>query len=765
MRRGITYLLVFLILLALPFAVRWISYYRLGQEDRPLVPTFDPIEVVARVPTPSAGEFVDEPQKGQGLVLLDQAHDNQFFLEEIGSLDGRLAARGFEFISYENGSLASALRPVSAYVVIAPLDSFSAEEIQDVAAFVNRGGRVLLVGDPTRFNLELSESAFSFNYVVEDDKIPLNSLANQFDLAFNGDYLYNTLENEGNFRNIILKPDEDGAPDLLDGVGQLAFYGSHSIQTGTTSQPLLVGDDNTWSSATDRPGGLALAALSGDGVLAVGDVDFLSEPYASVYDNGRFIAQIADFLATPDRGFDLADFPYFYGEVVDLVFSDDPELGPDAFDEIIALQNAFRRVGKELMLADEPQDGHGVLYLGLYNQADDVTDLLDAAGVNLAIESTAPTDTNGDTAGDAGDNNQTGAGQIESPLGSIQMAGTSLIVLQEEQNRPTLVVLAASGEGLEGTIRRLIDLIPMNANDALTDCLLQDDLAFCPTGVADEPVEAELDTSGRPDLIEPVEEEETEEEEQVDLEAAAQGTIELGETVEGTMAENEAHSWTFSQGPALVDIILQSGEDMDGILELYDPEGFLLAAADSSFDGEEEQLAGIPIPDDGDYTIVVRDFYEDGGSYSLTVDAAEPQDIDAVDQGELVVGEPVDGLLEEGEAHSFTFQIEGPSAVTINLQSSPDIDGILALFDQENNLLAFVDDTLDGGEERLEDFSLADPGTYTVVVGDFFEDGGAYTLLLESVVPEPTSTRAATSLHISAGAMFLRLALEQAAER
>jgi hypothetical protein len=764
MRRGITSLLVFLVLLALPFAVRWFSNYRLTKPERQPVPAFDPVEVVARVPTPAAGDYFDEPEVGQGLILLDRAHSNQFRLAEISSLDRRLAARGFELVPFEGGSLASALRPVSAFVVIAPLVPFTVEEIQDVKAFAGRGGRVLLVGDPTRFNLGFSESAFSFNYVVEDDQIPLNSLANQFDLAFNGDYLYNTLDNEGNFRNIILKPDGDGAPDLLAGVEQLVFYGSHSIQTGTTARPLLVGDDHTWSSATDRPGGLALAALSADDrVLAVGDIDFLSEPYATVFDNGRFIVQIADFLTQPQRGYVLADFPYFYGDVVDLVFSDNPRLGPDAFDEIIALQNAFRRAGKELMLVDDPRDGHDVLYLGLYNQADEVADLLEAAGIMLVVESTAAPDTNGDSA-ESGNSRAAGDGQIESILGSVQMAGTAIIVLQEEQNRPNLVVLAASGDGLESAIRRLIDFIPMDADYALTDCLLQEAMAFCPTNVAGEPVEAVLDTSGQPDEIEPDGDEETGTED-VDLAAVLQGAIALGETVEATMAENEAHSWTFSQGPALVDIVLESGEDMDGILELYDPEGFLMAAVDSSFTGEEERLAGIPIPDDGEYTIVVRDFYEDGGSYALRVTTAGPQDIDAVDQGELPVDQPVEGLLGEGEAHSYTFAVDGSSTVTIVLQSGSDIDGILALFDPENNLVAFVDDTLDGGEERLDDFALTDEGIYTVVVGDFFNDGGAYTLLLESVVPALASGRATGRPYISVGAMMDRPRLERAVKR
>ncbi|MCZ7671465.1 MAG: hypothetical protein M5U34_32190 [Chloroflexi bacterium] len=63
---------------------------------------YDPAQI-APVPTPASTLFVDEPEKGKGLVLLDEGHGNQFALGDISYLDGRLAARGYELLHYTGG--------------------------------------------------------------------------------------------------------------------------------------------------------------------------------------------------------------------------------------------------------------------------------------------------------------------------------------------------------------------------------------------------------------------------------------------------------------------------------------------------------------------------------------------------------------------------------------------------------------------------------------------------------------------------------------
>ncbi|MCB8927309.1 MAG: hypothetical protein H6652_16960 [Ardenticatenaceae bacterium] len=782
MRRGLIFLLVFVLLLIAPTAVRYLQHYRLGGGDRVEPPTYDVASLVESVPTPASASFVDEPETFGGLVLLDQAHDNAFTLDEIGYLDGRLAARGVEMISYTGGDLATALRAVNAFVVITPLQRFAADEIQAVENFVRRGGHLLMLGDPTRYNVIVEEDLFTFNVFVESDKIALNSLANSFDLIFNGDYLYNTLENEGNFRNIIVNEAGFASSALTADLENVAFYGAHSIQVGAGAEYLMAGDDNTWSSATDRPGGLTLAATAASGkVLAIGDLQFLTEPYYTVLDNGRFIAQMADFLAGPaSRDYTVADFPYFFTQEVELVYAGTPDLGPDAFDEIITLQASLREAEKELTLSTTESQSGDAIYLGLFNQSDDVAEMLADAGITLVIDpeilteaETAalenadadaededteaepvdeveaeaaddeePVDDTAETAEDVFDR------LIQSELGNVQMSGTALILLDESGGQRRLVVLAASKEGLENTISRLLDLIPLDANYALADCLLQDNLALCPTNVADEDVEAELLTGG---VLEPDEEDGGDEDTAVeeddepgseptdeidelpaeDIDATDQGVIGLGETVEGTLPEGEQFSWTFEDGPAVIDIIVDSGEDLDAVLELYDADNVFLAASDSGFTGEGESIIGYEITDDAAYTILLSDFFDNGGDFTLTV--TESSEVPAEDEGDT--GDNGDEGSNE-DVTIFLFIDDNGEPIGDGFTSQIELETLLA---EDYTVVTWVS-TIDGPleAEALEDIDLLiwDSGDYlddegffgddTFVIFEYLDAGGSF---------------------------------------
>jgi hypothetical protein len=753
MRRGILFIFVFLLLLLAPLGLRYTGQNTLTALRPAPAPAYDVVGVAGRVPTPAAGEFVDEPEPGPGgLILLDRAHNNNFTLEELSYLDGRLAARGYELIPFQSGDLAGALRAADAFIVIAPISRFSRDEVQAVTDFVGRGGRLLLVGDPTRFHLRIEENDFSFTFHLDRDRLPLNSLARQFGIVFNGDFLYNTVENEGNFRNILLQDGAFAEHPLTDGLEKLVFYGAQSLTVVPGGQALLNGDQNTWSSTTDRPGRLTVAGLGGDGnVLALGDLTFLTEPYQSVYDNGRFAARIADFLTGPRRRTALVDFPYFYGPAIDLIYTGAPDLGAGAFDSMIALQAAFRRIGKQLSLTAVPQNGVDTLYLGLYNQADEVGEILAAHGLELMIDPPLAMAEENDQAEDdeaeddeanskpderngATNNDEKVVRQIESPLGRLQMSGTSLILLDDSDGRRKVIVLAASKVGLERSIERLLGLIPLNAGFSLVDCFLQDQIALCPTHIADEVVEAELETGGVPERVvieptpgignggndSPI----------AGIDAEVQGVIGLGESVEATLAAGEAHAWTFRDGPGRIDIIVEEDGELDAVLELYGPDGELIHRVDRTFTGGEEILAAVDIPDSEDYTIVVRDFFDEGGDYTLTVREAIAGDIDAEEQGEITPAIPVTATLREGEAHAWSFVSAGATTLSILVMGEDHMDLVLELYDPDDFLIARVDESLAGEPEVLEDV-LIGAGRYTIVVYDYYGEVGEYGLIMQ----------------------------------
>jgi hypothetical protein len=774
MRRGILFFFIFLLLLLAPLAWRYAGQNALTASltslRQPPPPVYDVIGVAERVPTPPAGAFVDEPEPGKGgLILLDRAHNNNFTLEELSYLDGRLAARGYELIPFQGGDLEGALRSVDAFVVIAPLSRFSRDEAQAVADFVRHGGRLLLVGDPTRFSLRFEENDFSFSFHLDSARLPLNSLARQFGVVFNGDFLYNTVENEGNFRNILLRAGSFAEHPLTDELDKLVFYAAQSISVVPGGQALLNGDQNTWSSTTDRPGGLTVAALGGNGdVLALGDFTFLTEPYHTVHDNARFIARIADFLAGSQRQMRLADFPYFYGPAVNLIYTGEPDLGADAFDEIIALQAAFRRVGKQLSLAGAAVEDYDTLYVGLYNQAEDVGEILAAYGYQLVIEPPILTGEEEQKGRDevkeeaAADNAQANdeekvLRQIVSPLGRVQMSGTALILLDESNGRRNLVVLAASKGGLEKTIDRLLDLVPLNAGYTLVDCFLQGPVALCPTNVANEDVEAELETGGaperRPDPPAPGPGNGDNGSRVDEIDADLQGDISLGETVQATLPAGVAHAWIFRDGPARIDIIVEAGSDLDTVLEFFGPDLELIHRVDRTFTGGEEILAAVDVPGDEDYTIVVRDFFDEGGDYTLTVREAQADELDAVEQGEISAGIPVTGTLAEGEAHAWSFASEGATSLSILAMGEDHIDLVLELYDPDNFLIAHIDERLGGEPEIVEELEIGG-GRYTLVIYDYFGEAGEYGLIVQLSeaaldLPLPVMARAEQTAHSS----------------
>jgi hypothetical protein len=729
MRKAILLILVFLLLLAAPSAFRYLQFYNLSQAERAAPPVYEPAQIAA-VPTPPSNLYMDEPTMGQGMILLDQAHRNQVGLEDLTYLNGRLAARGYSITSYSGGDLAAQLRPASAFITIAPLDGFSAAERQALRRFVERGGRLLLVGEPTRFGVMLDESnPFFFDFIIETNQIPLNSLASEFDLVFNGDYLYNTVENEGNFRNILLRQGGFATSQLLEGVEQLVFYSAHSIQVGPTAVSLITADDNTWSSATGRPGGLVLAASDAAGrVLALGDLHFLTEPYYTVYDNSRFISQIADFLTeSTERAPALADFPYLYRQSLNLVFTGGPELGAAAFGQIIALQNAFNQIDMPVTLAAAPQPEHDVLYVGLYNQADDVAQLLESLGVTFIIE--PPIFTAAELAGaweedeeqdeEKDEEEETAVRLIQSSLGSVQMSGTALAAwVEEEDGRRSVIVLAASAEGLFNIVDRMLGLIPQNASDPLSGCLVQDPIALCPTNVTNEEVEAELITSGLAATPPPsgggAPTPPTETPAPIaDLGADLQGEIELGGTVEGVLEEDTKHAWHFSGGPVIIDIRVSGDENLDLVLELFDPQNERLVYQDSGFSGDPEEIVGQEIADNGRYTIVVSDYFGRTGSYSLTISEGEEA---RSGEGIFIFVDdddtPLNGGISSGNA--LLALLEPDYAVTVWTASN---DGPLSA-----SVLDGYDLLIWDTGDYLNEMGFFDPDTSVIL--DYVDNGG-----------------------------------------
>ncbi|PKB73521.1 MAG: hypothetical protein BZY75_01510 [SAR202 cluster bacterium Io17-Chloro-G7] len=351
------------------FLGAYFFFYRGGYEAPP--PLDISFEHIVQ-PTSSKASFSEVPQIHEGTLLVDGVHRNEFTKEEISPLLAKIADRGYSidivgetardgrFIRLRSDNpfdlFAQKLRQADSLAVILPNEPFSSKEADLVERFLAKGGRLLLIGDPTRDH-------------------DINSLAARFGVRFQPGYLYNTIEYDLNFQNIYVR---DFRPDLLtQGIGQVVFYTAGSVKS--SGPGLAYTDGNTRSTVVERVEQFfPMVKTSDDQVVAIGDMTFMVPPRNAILDNDRLISNIADFLTTGQRTFDLGDFPYFLGDNVEILLGSSTLIGQGTAAKALltGLHKNSRIVGSE----DIAQD---TVYLGLYQDASDVAQYLEVNGIRV----------------------------------------------------------------------------------------------------------------------------------------------------------------------------------------------------------------------------------------------------------------------------------------------------------------------------------------------------------------------------------------------
>ncbi len=261
------------------------------------------------VPVAPSTEFSDVYEKGEGIILIDLAHDNAFNIEELNVLLLRLVSRGLtiKFLTAEDNlekellgkeeveeklldekepeeELPGEEKPeeelpvADAFIVVCPQSEFSKEEGETIDKFVNNGGKLLLIADPTRSS-------------------QINSISLKFGLIFESDYLYNMKENDANYRNIFVT--EFKETEITKNIEKIALYTTGSISSAEAGIAFV--DENTFSNVVETRKGLSPIALAQESnVLVIYDLTFMTEPYNGILDNNQLIANIADWLVSLD---------------------------------------------------------------------------------------------------------------------------------------------------------------------------------------------------------------------------------------------------------------------------------------------------------------------------------------------------------------------------------------------------------------------------------------------------------------------------------
>lgn len=399
------------------FLVAYFIYYPGGYDPPPdnAIP-FEQVTAPASVHT----VFTERPPFRPGLLVLDGGHRNDFSMEEISIFMASVSARGhtIDLIGQPSAfggfarvdeserveMLREKLRGASALAVIVPGDPYSKEETDLVESFVANGGRLLLIGDPTR-----------------DQQI--NTLAERFGITFQPGILYNQMEYDLNHQNVFIR---DFRPDdVTRGLAQVALYGAGAIRSQEPG--LAYTDGNTRSTVVEGIEPFYPVVKGGGGnVLAVGDLTFMVPPQHSILDNSRFIANITGFLTSGERRFTLADFPHFLkGEVDVLLGRSTPlSLGAD-------LKRALTSLQVDAQVSGVENPGRDTVFIGLVDDNRQVGQYLDAAGIYVG-----PT--------------------IRTPFTpEFERNGSTLMVLQPVNDRHVLIILGDSLASLADVVEHL----------------------------------------------------------------------------------------------------------------------------------------------------------------------------------------------------------------------------------------------------------------------------------------------------------------------
>ena len=318
---------------------------------------------------PVAATASSVTQVQEGLVLVDDLHLNSFTESEISTLISMVANRGYDVEVIDISStvegqtrlqmLEQRLRRATSFAVMLPRTSYSEEEINLVQQFVDKGGKLLLVSDPTRPNR-------------------INALAKRFGVEFQPDYLYNTVEYDLNFRHIFVR-DFQPAP-LTSGLDSIVLYVAGSIRS--SGPGIAVSDTNTKSSLGETAESFYPIALgSTSNVLAIADFTFVVPPYNSLLSNNRLLSNVTDYLTDGQREFDLADFPYFYEpsleDSIDIVLGQ-----PSLWNIGLEMRTGLSDYGLSSRISGEEDLSRNTVFLGLYEDSRAVSQYLQAAGIS-----------------------------------------------------------------------------------------------------------------------------------------------------------------------------------------------------------------------------------------------------------------------------------------------------------------------------------------------------------------------------------------------
>ena len=275
-----------------------------GSQSAPANTTFEAFDTDDAVsePLPRGGSVDPDPSIGTGdVVLVDDSNGNRFTRADIGPLTEGIGRSGAQVQFHETGEFEDALATADALVVVDPATAYSESEIDAIDAFVDDGGRLLILAEPTRTSI--SGGLLGTQLTAQESE--LTGLGSRFDVQFDTRYVYDQTQNDGTYQQVVAEPSGNGALSesdtaRLDADAEIAFSVASEVQSTGDGEPVLVSGETARTAGTDDPRRHTLAVRDGN-VLAVGDTSFATAGRYDVGDNEAFLTGIVEFLVGADE--------------------------------------------------------------------------------------------------------------------------------------------------------------------------------------------------------------------------------------------------------------------------------------------------------------------------------------------------------------------------------------------------------------------------------------------------------------------------------
>jgi hypothetical protein len=208
------------------------------------------------------------------------------------------------------------------------------------------------------------------------------------------------------------------------------------------------------------------------------------------------------------------------------------------------------------------------------------------------------------------------------------------------------------------------------------------------------------------------------------------GDLSYGESRQEQLQPNEAHAWFFmgqAGDEVMVDVLpLDAPLDLD--VWLLDPDVNRLTAVDDFLAGQPEHIV-FTLPTEGQYLILVRDFFGESGRYEIKLMAMPVAVPD--DAGMVTVGTAVSGILAPQQTIRWYFEAAQGETLSFLLEpGNPQLDLLFTLYDPAGNRVHEMDNGGTGTDESLLNYRITSNGRWSIVLDEFYDSSAPYTLTI-----------------------------------